>query len=239
MEIVNLRSPVSPDRVLETPKDVSGPYYEVTNLKPGVKNPNRVNVFLDGQFAFSLDLTQVLDAKLKLGAKLSPAERQKLEHASEFGKLYARTLEWVLVRPRSVREARDHLRLKRFQKSYTYTDDDIEAVISRLVAKNYVNDESFARWFIENRNLKKGVSRRRLEQELAGKGIDKSLIEELLNASPRSDESEIKKVIIKKAKTSTPEKLLRYLLSHGFPYDASKSLVEAYFTDPDTFLESA
>jgi len=199
--------------------------YKITDLKPGVRRPERVNVFLDGKFAFSLDLTQVLEAKLKVGLEIDADRRAELERASDFGKLYTRTLEWVLMRPRSIKETREHLWLKRCQKSYSYTDEDIEIVIGRLTQKGYLNDQNFARWFVENRNVKKGTSLRRLRQELSAKGIDGALIDELLTETGRSDEAEIKKIIAKRAQKTTPEKLIAYLVRQGFPYDLSRSLV--------------
>ena len=198
---------------------------KITDLKQGVKNPDRVNVFVDGKFSFSLDLSQVVDFHLKIGQTLTDQELKELKHASEYGKLYGRTLEWVLTRPRSIRETRDHLRLKRFQKKLDYTDADIEEIIGRLVAKNYLNDRHFAEWFIENRFVKKGVSPRRLEQELAKKGIDRTLIDELLSSSTRDEASEIKKVIAKKSNKYNAEKLLAYLVRQGFSYDLSKELI--------------
>ena len=198
---------------------------KITDLKQGVKNPDRVNVFVDGKFSFSLDLSQVVDFHLKIGQTLTDQELKELKHASEYGKLYGRTLEWVLTRPRSIRETRDHLRLKRFQKNLDYTDADIEEIIGRLVAKNYLNDRHFAEWFIENRFVKKGVSPRRLEQELAKKGIDRTLIDELLSNSTRDEASEIKKVIAKKSNKYNAEKLLAYLVRQGFSYDLSKELI--------------
>ena len=200
-------------------------HYKITDLKPGVRRPERVTVFLDGKFAFSLDLTQVLEATLKVGLERDADRRAELERASDFGKLYTRTLEWVLMRPRSIKETHEHLRLKRRQKSYSYTDEDIEIVIGRLTQKGYLNDQNFARWFVENRNVKKGTSLRRLRQELSAKGIDGALIDELLAETGRSDEAEIKKIIAKRAQKTTPEKLIAYLVRQGFPYDLSKSLV--------------
>ena len=82
---------------------------KITNLKQGVKNPNRVNVFVDDKYSFSLDVSQVVDFKLKVGLEITPEKLSELKNASDFGKLYQRTLEWVLVRPRSVRETRDYL----------------------------------------------------------------------------------------------------------------------------------
>ena len=83
--------------------------YLITDLKQGARNQNRVNVFVNNEYMFSLDLTQVVDYKLKVGKVLSAEELMKLKKASEFGKLYQRTLEWVLTRPRSTKETRDYL----------------------------------------------------------------------------------------------------------------------------------
>ncbi len=204
---------------------------KVTDLKQGVRNPDRINVFLDGEFAFSLDIAQLLDAKLKIGATLTPSDVARLKRISEFGKLYARTLEWVLMRPRSIKETRDHLRLKRIEKHYEYTDEDIDVVIDKLITKRYLDDRRFAQWFIDNRHTSKGASRRRLTSELSVKGISPALIDEVVTASSRSDESEIAKIITRRANRSTPEKLLRYLVSHGFSYDLAKSAIDDYLAD--------
>lgn len=82
----------------------------ITDLKQGAKNPNRVNVFVDGKYSFSLDVVQVVDFGVKVGRVLSETELEEMRRASEFGKAYQRALEWVLVRPRSVGELRDYLK---------------------------------------------------------------------------------------------------------------------------------
>ena len=86
--------------------------FVITNLKQGVKNPNRVNVFVNSKYALSLDVAQVVDLGVKVGLEISEDELEEFKKASEYGKLYQRTLEWVLVRPRSVRETRDYLSKK-------------------------------------------------------------------------------------------------------------------------------
>ena len=206
----------------------SGGFLTVTALKPAVRNENRVNVFLDEKFSFSLDLSQVVEFRLKVGQKLGPGELRKLQKASNFGKLYQRTLEWVLSRPHSVRETRDYLRRKKFQKpEYEISDEDIEAVVSRLIEKKYLDDRKFAEYFVENRSLKKGASEKRLRLELTKKGIAKEIIEEALENSPRDETTEIQKIIAKKRARYDDEKLISYLVRQGFSYDAAKTAVES------------
>ena len=200
--------------------------YEITDLKPAVKNERRVNVFVDGEFAFSLDETQVVDLKLKKGLAVTEADLARLRKASNFGKLYQRTLEWVLTRPHSVRETRDYLKRKKFRKpEYEISDDDIEAVMARLVEKKYLDDEKFAAYFVENRFLKKGVSRKRLALELKKKGISEDVIDAAFASVGRSDEEEIAKIIAKKRARYTDEKLISYLVRQGFDFELARSSV--------------
>ena len=93
---------------------------KITNIKQGVKNPNRANIFVDDKYSFSLDISQVVDFKLKVGLEISDEQLAEYKSASEFGKLYQRTLEWVLIRPRSIRETRDYL-VRKFKQSSSET----------------------------------------------------------------------------------------------------------------------
>ena len=215
MEIYKLNDQVLEDK----PRDLSG---TITNLKQGVKNPNRVNVFVDGRFAFSLDVAQVVELKLKIGRKLSEEEMTECKKASEFGKLYQRALEWVLMRPRSEKELNDYLYKKVFEKKLN--KDYISLVVERLKAKDYLSDRKFAEFWVENRFVKKGVSRKRLFIELARKGVSKEIIDEVLDG--RDDEQEIQKMIAKKRSKYDDDKLIAYLCRQGFSYDLVRRLVE-------------
>lgn len=199
----------------------------ITAIKPAVKNENRANIFIDDKFAFSLDLAQVVDFKLKVGKTLEEPEIKKLKKASNFGKLYQRTLEWVLTRPRSIREAKDYLKKKQFdKKDYSITDEDIEKVLETLIEKRYLDDQKFTKYYIENRFTKKGISKKRLKLELTKKGIDSETVERALEESGRDETEEIKKVIAKKRARYEDEKLLQYLVRQGFDYELVKSILD-------------
>ncbi len=197
----------------------------VTELKQGVRNPERVNVYIDKKFAFSLDIAQVVDFHLKIGKSLTDDKLDELKKASEFGKLYQRTLEWVLMRPHSEKEARDYLYKKIYEKKLDR--EYIDLIIKKLKAKNYLNDEKFAEWWVENRFAKKGVSLKRVKMELMKKGINREVIERFLSESERNDRDEILKIIAKKrAKYPDDQKLIGYLVRQGFDYQTVKTIVE-------------
>lgn len=200
--------------------------FAITNLKQGVKNPNRVNVFVNDKFAFSLDVAQVVDYKLKIGLGISEERLEELKKASEFGKLYQRALEWVLVRPRSKREVQDYLRKKLYKSTKDHLEDSSELlkqIIERLTMRGYIDDRKFAEFYVENRFVKKGVSKKRLKMELIKKGVGKDVLDEVLDG--RDDEEEIRKMIKRKRAKYDDEKLTAYLCRQGFSYDLVREMI--------------
>ena len=109
---------------------VSGGVLRITDIRQGVKNPNRVNVFVNGKYAFSLDIAQVVDLKIKVGLEISEEKLEDYKKASEFGKLYQRALEWVLMRPRSEKEVYDYLYKKVYEKKID--KKNISVIVCRL-----------------------------------------------------------------------------------------------------------
>ena len=208
------------------------------------KDPNRVNVMVDGKYRFSLDITQVGDLGIKVGKDYSEAELDALEVESTFGKLYQRALEYSLMRPHSSREVRDYLyrktRTTKVKKRMTGEIVDrpgvptevANRVYDRLVERGYVNDEAFARYWVENRSQTKGVSRRKLQLELRAKGVESGLIDRLLRESERTDDDEIKKVIAKKQRLYPDrQKFMQYLMRQGFSYDSIRHALD----EPDEY----
>ena len=207
----------------------------ITDISLQAKNPNRVNISVDGKYRFSLDVFQVGELGIKRNNDYSEAEIVGFETESQFGKLYARTLEYAMLRPRSVKEIRDYLWKKTLTTKYKsrktgeikdkpgISKEITERVLERVQQKGYVNDEQFTRWWVENRNQTKGSSLRKLRSELQSKGVASAAVDAALLASTRSDEDELKKIIAKKAKRYDDEqKLMQYLARQGFSYDDIK-----------------
>jgi regulatory protein len=207
---------------------------KITGLTSQQRDKNRINVMVDGKYRFSLDLTQVIDLGIKIGKEYTDEELTSLEVESQYGKTYMRALEYCLMRPHSSKEVRDYL-YKKTRDTRTKTGEIKKGIASeitarvyeRLVEKGYINDEKFARYWIENRNVKKGVSKRKLQAELRTKGVDVALVERLLTESVRSDGDELRKVIEKKRRRYTDDqKFMHYLARQGFAYDDIKRALE-------------
>lgn len=207
---------------------------KITNIAIQTRDKNRVNVSVDGKYRFSLDVFQLADLRIKVGADYTDEELTALEQESQFGKVYGRALEYCLMRPHSAKEVRDYL-YRKTRPTRTKTGDirpgvssDVTArVFDRLIEKNYINDMHFAHYWVENRSLTKGASRRKLIAELRAKGIDQSIVEQVVSETERSDETELAKVIAKKrAKYPDDQKFMAYLARLGFSYDDIKAALE-------------
>lgn len=115
----------------------------------------------------------------------------------------------------------------------------IQEVISRLESQNYINDQEFARYFVENRHQNKGISTKRLVQELKTKGISDENIEQAMFNSEtgsflRDEEVELEKMIKKQLrKTSDRQKIIAYLARQGFSYDLIKSKLDQFLNSED------
>lgn len=206
---------------------------KITALSPQIRNPDRVNVSIDGAYRFSLDISQVTDLGVRVGRELDDEELAQLEQESQFGKLYARALEYCLRRPRSVGEVRDYLRRKTrpSQKRHPKTGQIIQRpalppqlaprVLQRLIDKRYLDDQKFARFWLENRFVRKGASVRRLRLELRQKGVDQEIIDQVIAENIRSDAEELAKIIAKKRPKYRGDsaKFTAYLARQGFSYD--------------------
>lgn len=204
---------------------------KITSISGQTKNPNRVNVSVDGKYLFSLDIFQVGELGIKIGKEYTEAELAELQTESQFGKLYARALEYTMMRPHSTKEIRDYLYRKTRptigkigQRKAGYPIDLTERVFDRLTEKHYINDEKFARFWVENRNQVKGSSLRKITAELRAKGVARDIIELVLSETDRSDEDELAKIINKKRnRYPDDQKFMAYLARQGFNYDDIKT----------------
>lgn len=193
---------------------------KITAIKAQVKNPERVSVHVDGKYAFSLNHAQLLEYKLRVGMELDKDQQAALKHASDTGKAYERALNFVMIRPRSVKELQDYARRKK------WTAQDAGEIIDKLIAMRYVDDAAFARAWVESRMLGGKTSLRRLKLELRQKGIADELAAEALATSGFDEQASLQQVIAKKRKLARyqdNQKLMRYLARQGFGFDDIKS----------------
>lgn len=218
--------------------------FKVTAITAQARNTNRVNVYIGGEYKFSLDIYQVTDLGIRIGKEYTEEGLASLIDESAFGKLYARTLEYTMMRPHSAKEIRDYLYRKTFSKKKLVKNEDsarvietpgvskviAERVYDRLLSKGYIDDKKFSLWWVENRNMQKGTSMRKMYNELLGKGVAKEVIEEIMQKTTRDEKGELDKMIAKKSsRYDDRQKFTAYLVRQGFSYDDVREALDKIF----------
>jgi regulatory protein len=197
----------------------------VTGLAIQKRNQKRVNVYLDGAYAFPLDLSVVLKSGLKNGQQLSDAEIAGLTAADDVEKAYNRAVNLLSYRPRSVAEVRRNLQGKK-------TDPGtIETVLARLIQNGLLDDAAFARFWVENRTAFSPRSGRLMSYELAQKGVAAG---DIVPALPSEDAESARDAALRRVRSLASldyeafrKRLLPYLQRRGFGYGAAAEAVEA------------
>jgi len=197
---------------------------KITSIRAQVKNSERASIFIDGKYAFSLSLNELVNEKLKIGQELSESESKRLKKLSDDGKLKARALEWLLNRPRSVREFKDYLYHKKVEP------EQISSLVEDLLAKGYLDEEKFSAWLIDFRR-RMGKSERAIKNELLKKGVAREVMASAFEEGEGSELERLKALVGKKAKLSRykndQQKLKQYLIRQGFNYQDVKTVLSS------------
>ncbi len=154
---------------------------EITALRRQKRNTERVSVYLDGAYAFSLPILEAL--KLHKEQHLSDDEITALKTLDLRAKAYDQAVRFLAVRPRSVWEVRQKLQRYRSRQKESLAQVHIDWVTDKLLNQGYLNDAEFARFWIEQRNQFKPLSPRALRYELLRKGIAERTIETMLDGA--------------------------------------------------------
>lgn len=199
---------------------------KITALKAQVKNLERVSIFVDSKYTFSLTINEVIKHKLKKDQDVTEADIETYKKLSADGKLRARAYEWLMGRAHSTKELKDYLYKKK-------TDSDLQQkLILEFTEKGILSDQRYAQWAAE-RLMRKNKSHRAIANELRAKGIDVQTIQQAMADQPSDDTGHLNILIAKlqtRPRYSDPKKLMAYLVSKGFSYQDIK---EAFTQQPE------
>lgn len=206
----------------------------ITRLAPQKRNKERVNVYLDGEFAFGLALNAA--ARLRVGQILSGSDVEELQVDDTVEKAKASAFRFLSYRPRSTAEVRKRLQQK------GYEDNVVETVIGRLSELSLLDDAEFAAYWVEQRETFRPRSRRALRYELYQKGVHREIVEQALAELDETDSA--RRAAERKAhqwqqlpRDDFFQKMHRFLQSRGFNYavatEVSEELWQAVNTDED------
>jgi len=196
---------------------------EITALTAQRRRRGRVNVFLDGGYAFSLQDT--LAATLRVGQTLDEQAIAELRRRDVVEDAYDRALHYLADRPRSAWEVRQYLR------KHDLNEEEQAAVLGRLARAGLVNDREFAQFWVENRTAYRPRGRRALRAELRQKGIATEVIEDAVS-SVDEDAAALALAEARAGRLSHldrqtfRQRLYGYLQRRGFAYDVCRRVTD-------------
>jgi len=195
---------------------------KVTAIEAQKRNPNRVNIYLDDQFAFGL--ARIVAAWLQVGQELSDEKIAAMQEEDAREVALQKSLHFLSYRARSIEEARKHL------EKYEIPEAVIQTTLEKLQNAGLLNDHDFARTWVENRNTFRPRGRRALRMELRQKGLPESVIEKTLEKT--TDEEALALTAARKHLRKLQgldwmdfrKKMAGFLGRRGFPYEVIASV---------------
>lgn len=202
----------------------------ITALRAQERDSQRVNVFVDGAFALGVSLTTLTRERLFVGQQLSDEDFARLERIESADKAFHAGLRLIEARPRSLAEIRERLARKGF------APEAVAAAVDRMRELDLADDESFARFWIENRQTYRPRGVNALRDELRRKGVPQDTIAAAIDASGQRDEEGQRALALGRAAlhkyAASPDyatfsrRLGGYLQRRGFGFDTVRPALE-------------
>lgn len=195
----------------------------ITDIKQQQKRQDRYSIYIDGKYAFAMEALDFSASGLKVGNELSPVEVESYAQASVSGKASNQAYRYLSYRPRS------ELELRRYLKGKGHDEQVCIETIQKFKDYKLIDDESFARAWVEERRRLKFASALVLKQELRAKGISDDIISGVIEGGDEDERQALTRLAQKKLALNVNQdqsKLISYLLSKGFRYSLVKEVLD-------------
>jgi regulatory protein len=200
----------------------------ITAIEPQKRNRQRVNVYIDGAYAFSLN--QAVAAQLNVGAELTDEVKAIIDGQERIETARQQAERFLSYRPRSVAEVRQRLAREDLD------EESIDGIISNLRKRRLLDDGQFANYWVEQRDTFRPRGLVALRQELRQKGVDKTTIDKAL--TDHDDLASARRAAAKRLRrwADLPEETFRHKVSghlqrRGFPYGICKQVVNELWAE--------
>ena len=200
----------------------------ITKIEEGKRNKERVNIYIDNEYAFSVSKEILYKENLKVDDTVNIEDLREIVKKDNYIKCKNSALRIVERSYKSERELKDKLLLKGYDK------DSIEKTIEFLKEYNFLSDNNYTKMYVKDKSKFQGKNR--IKFDLYRKGIDEEIIQEELSSIDEEDEREVAyNLVLKKYnviskresdKYKLSQKLYRYIVSKGYSYDIASYAIK-------------
>ena len=204
---------------------------KITKIETGKRNKERVNVYIDDEYAFSINMELVYKFGLKVNEEVNKEKLIEISNSENLSKCKESALRTIERSYKTEKEIRDKLLAKEFDI------ETVDSTINFLIEYGFIDDSKFVSMYIKDRIRTQG--RNKIRYSLISKGVNKLLIEDAFSTLDRDDEMERAIILCEKKYLNISKredddfkiknKLTRYLLGRGYDYDIAKEVIKEVF----------
>lgn len=198
---------------------------KITDMQIQKRNKSRANIYIDGEFAFALEMLTVMKLGLKIGKEIDVDTVKTALFDSESSVAFGKAVDYLARAMKTTKQMRDYLTKK------GYAPDVVECVIDKLKGYKYLDDETYAKLYTQQSKAHKG--QRRIKQELLNKGISHTEVDSQVQIDEDDQLATATTLAQKYLKNKdydikTMQKLQRFLLYRGFDFDIVNSVIRNF-----------
>jgi len=210
----------------------------ITELKPQKKNPSRFNLSTNGEFVAGISATTLAKFTLYEGKSISEEELEELLYQELKQRFQERLIQYILRSPRSIFQAKRYLKNVAYKKKDIWYNSEhqinlesmFNEIVDKLIEQKLLDDQEYARLFVQSRLRTRPRGKRVLISELISKGINTDMARDTCDELVEDEYGLLEKVFRKHFKNEKIEisnrKQMRYLSSKGFSYDLIKTFIQ-------------
>jgi len=203
---------------------------EITKIEQQLKNTARYNIYIDGEFVLGVYDDTLLKYQLRKGDEMTAEKLAEIRAYDEYNYGKNVAYKFLSYKPRSIKEVKNKLTYKKISK------ESVEKIIEHLKKYQFLNDESYAKMYLEQKTNSKGMGKSMVTFKMIDKGIDKEMITKVIDENyPEEKQIEAGKKLIEKYlkkkqkiedKNELKKKCYQYLFSRGFSYSVIEQILK-------------
>lgn len=194
----------------------------ITKIEQQLKHAERYNIYIDGEFVLGVYDDTLLKFQLRKGDEINSGKLAEIREYDEYN--YGKNIAYKFLsyKPRSIKEVKNKLTYKKISKP------SVEKIIEHLKKYQFLNDEAYAKMYLEQKVNSKGMGKSMVQFKMIDKGIDKEMISKVIDENyPEEKQIEAGKKLLEKYlkkkqkiedKNVLKQKCYQYLFSRGFSY---------------------
>ncbi len=205
---------------------------EITSVEKSKKNKDRLSVYIDGRFSFTISEEDYISLNLYEKSEISEETIRYIKDTLNFREAKSKAVRYLSLKLRTEKEVREKL------LSEGYEQDCATKVIDELKAIGYINNKLYAQKYIFDRSKLKPLSKRMMRLELLSRGIDEETADEVL-ADWKVEDSSVAESLLKRKFGKydiSDEKILRkaymFLVHRGFSRETIREAMRAFGAAP-------